>query len=348
MIVIDGGKGEGGGQVLRTSLALAALLAKPLHIHGIRKNREIPGLRPQHLAGVKALATICAARLEGVEPGSRELSFFPQTIVAGNHSFAIGTAGSVVLLLQSLLPVLAFAGGPSVIRVGGGTHVAWSPSLPYFSEIFLPMLSRLGVQVRVVSSHCGFYPKGGGELTIAVDPVRALAPLVCPAPLSAPRITGSSGVAGLSLSIAERQKAAALEYLAGRGLGAEMEVVAVEAKNPGSYLFLKAEQGQCLGGATALGARGRPAEAVGREAGRALLAYLEGRGCLDCHLADQLVPYLALASGTSSFTTSEVTGHLRTNLRVAEELLGCTSRLTGKEGGPGEVVIEGIGFSAPR
>ncbi|MGV1098153.1 RNA 3'-terminal phosphate cyclase [Thiovibrio sp. JS02] len=345
MIEIDGSMGEGGGQVLRTSLALAALLAKPLHIHGIRKHRGVPGLKPQHLAGVKALAAICDARLTGAELGSCELTFAPQAAKAGNYSFAIGSAGSVTLLLQAILPALAFADGPSVVRVSGGTHVPWSPSLHYFAEIFLPMLGRLGVHARVANSHYGFYPKGGGWLELLVAPVRVLAPLARLQPLPPVRITGSSGVARLPVSIAERQKNAALDLLAGQRLTAEIEVSEVAAKSAGTFVFLKAEQGACVGGATALGAKGKPAEAVAREAGVELLSYLGEQACLDPHLADQLIPYLALATGPSQFTTSRVSGHLLTNLRVVERILGCCHQWAGKEGGPGDVRIHGIGFS---
>jgi len=344
MIEIDGSIGEGGGQVLRTSLALAALLNKPLRIRNIRKNRSRPGLKPQHLAGVKALAAICRAGLEGAEIGSAELSLQPHSMEPGEYSFAIGTAGAATLLLQTLLPVLIFADAPSSVRVSGGTHVPWSPSFHYFNEIFLPMLGRLGVHCRATNRRCGFYPQGGGEITLEVEPVRILAPLFCSAVPPLSRITGMSGVARLPLSIAERQRSSALKLLAGKQLAAEIALATVAAKSPGTFIFLKSEQGEWPAGFTGLGARGKSAELVGQEAGQDLLQHLAAQACLDPHLADQLVVYLALAHGSSSFTTSRLSTHLLTNLQVVEQILGCFCQVRGEVDKPGEVVIHGVGF----
>jgi RNA 3'-terminal phosphate cyclase (ATP) len=201
MITIDGSTGEGGGQVLRTALSLAALLSQPIRITNIRAGRKQPGLRPQHVQAVKAAAAICNARLEGVQEHSRELRFEPQTPPqAGSRGFEIGTAGAATLVLQTVLLPLAGAGGPSSVVVRGGTHVSWSPPSDYVEHVYLPALAALGIDGRVELVKWGFYPRGGGEIRATIQPSPALAgldPSVVLAGLRPSRPPETSALAGL-------------------------------------------------------------------------------------------------------------------------------------------------------
>ncbi len=186
MLTIDGDTGEGGGQILRTALSLAAILSQPIQIVNIRAGRKQPGLRPQHVQSVRAAAAICNARLEGAEEHSHTLRFEPQTPPQpGAYAFAIGTAGAATLVLQTVLLPLALAGGPSTAVVRGGTHVAWSPPFDYVEQVYLPALAALGIQCRVELIKWGFYPKGGGEIRATIEPVPAGPAVAPPGPAGA-------------------------------------------------------------------------------------------------------------------------------------------------------------------
>lgn len=340
MLEIDGSHGEGGGQILRTALSLSCLTGTPFRIVDIRRGRRRPGLMPQHLASVRAALAISGGEATGAEPGATALTFTPGAVTGGEFEFHIGTAGSVSLLLQALLPPLLFAGRPSRLTLTGGIHVPASPSCHYLAEVFLPALARLGGEVRLAVERYGFYPAGGGVIRVEIAPAQTLLPL----PLSLTtsgrlwRIVGISGVGRLPLSIAFRQREAALATL-GDHAPVQIDLLPVPAAGPGTFLFLKAETDGVPAGFTSLGARGKRAESVGAEAAEELLAHLATGAPLDPHLADQIVPYLALCPGESTFTTSRITRHLLTNLWVAGLFRPLRVRVTGAEGEPGEVSI---------
>lgn len=299
-VLLDGSHGEGGGQILRTALALSGITGTPFRMVHIRRGRPRPGLQPQHLAAVRAAAAACDARVTGAVKGSLEILFHPGRIRGGELEEEIGTAGSVSLLLQTVVPILLFAEGPSRVQLTGGTHVPWSPSWHYVAGVFAPLLARLGCRVAPELDRCGFYPAGGGiaralvELAAGIQPLQLLeqGPLL--------RVTGVSAAGKLPLSIAARQRDAALAVLR-EGLGervpVEIEAATVPSRTPGTFLFLRGESQDAVAGFTALGAPGKRAEAVGAEAARELLAHRAAGGALDPHLADQVIPYLALARG---------------------------------------------------
>jgi RNA 3'-terminal phosphate cyclase (ATP) len=341
MIEIDGSYGEGGGQILRTALALSCLTGKPFRIVRIRKGRRRPGLMPQHLAAVHAAARIAGAQTEGDAPGSTELRFAPGEVRAGAFSFDIGTAGSATLVLQAVIPPLLFAGGRSSVELTGGTHVPWSPSFHYLSEVFAPMLARLGGRLSLAAERFGFYPRGGGRVRCVVEAAKSLSPLALDGPGRLLRVSGVSAVANLPLSIARRQREAALALLGEEEIDAGIDLAEVPAAGKGTFLFLSAESEHALAGFTALGALGKRAEAVGEEAAGELLCHRRSGAALDPHLADQLAVCLALAAGESSFTTSAVTRHLLTNLWVCGRFLPLRADVEGEEGGPGRVRIAG-------
>ena len=345
MIEIDGSHGEGGGQILRTALALAGITGAPFRLVNIRKGRSKPGLQPQHLASVRAAVTVCDARAIGDAKGSTELLFHPGPIRGGDLALDIGTAGSATLVLQTVIPALLFAGVPGRLRLTGGTHVPWSPSFDYAEQIFAPALARMGGHVRLAIARHGFYPAGGGAVSMETQPAARLRPLIVAEDGGLVRVSGTSGVGGLPLGIAERQRDAAIALLSdrlGERVPLEIETRAVASPTPGTFLFLRADSRNWAAGFCALGARGKRAETVGEEAALALLSHAGGGAPVDPHLADQLVPYLAIAGGTSEFTTSCVTRHLLTNLWTVRQFLPVRYEVTGKEGEPGHVRVTGV------
>ncbi len=319
MVEIDGSFGEGGGQILRTSLSLSCLSGKPFRLHNIRRGRKKPGLMPQHLTCVRAAALVSDAAVEGDSRGSLELSFSPGRVRPGHYGFDIGTAGSTSLVLQCLLPPLLFAGGESTLTLTGGTHVPFSPPFHYVSEVFIPLLARLGARARAEIDSYGFYPRGGGKVRVAVRPCAALSPAVLTERGELLRLSGVSAVGGLPPSIARRQTDSLLRALG--EITADVETAEVDTPGRGTFVFLRAEFENTVAGFSALGARGKRAEDVGEEAAREFLSFLGSGACLDHHMADQMSLYLALADGRSSFTASAITEHLRTNIHVLEKFL---------------------------
>jgi len=341
MIEIDGSYGEGGGQILRTALALSSILKIPIHVKNIRASRKNPGLGNQHLAAVNGLAQISGATTEGNRIGSQTLTFIPQEIRPGDYEFKIETAGSVTLVLQSIFLPLCLARRDSTLTLVGGTHVPWSPPFHYFSQVFLPALSSMEVSAKTMIEKWGFYPKGGGRVQLKINPIHELKPISLAERGPLKRICGMSAIANLPEHVAERQREQALKRIR-RELKIEPEIdVLCDAPSigQGSFLFLLAEYEGIVAGFSSLGARGKPAEKVADEAVDFLKNYLASDGCADPHLADQLVPFMALAKGNSTFTTTQMTEHLLTNLWVIGHFLGAKIQTSGQLGRPGRVNI---------
>jgi len=347
VLTIDGSYGEGGGQIVRTALALSAILGRPIELVNIRAGRKNPGLQPQHLAGVRALAQITGAQVRGAERGSPALHFSPGLISGGSYRIDIGTAGAVSLVFQMLLAPLAFARTPSYLTLSGGTHVPWSPPAPYLSEVFLPVAAEAGFIATWQVRRAGFYPQGGGEARVAVQPLTTLAPLDLSDRGRLLRIRAVSAVAGLPRRIAERQADQVNRRLGNAGYKVETEIAELEASCPGDSLFLWAEFECSRAGFGTLGERGRPAEWVADEAAEALLTFLAGRAATDRHLADQLVLLMALAPGRSVLTTAQVSQHLLTNLWTVQQFLPLRVSHEGRIGEPGRLTIEGAGVEVP-
>ncbi|MCS7039079.1 MAG: RNA 3'-terminal phosphate cyclase [Anaerolineae bacterium] len=344
MILIDGSQGEGGGQILRSALALSLLTGQAVRIENIRAKRPKPGLQPQHLAAVRVAAAIARAETAGAELGSTRLDFRPGRVRPGTYSFEIGTAGAVTLVLQTVFLPLALADAASTLFIGGGTHVPWSPSFEYIAEVWLPMLQRLGLEGEVALERAGFYPRGGGRIRAHIEPT-----LTPPTPLVAlergavHRVTGISAVANLPLGIAERQARQAEKRLRPHIGDVRLRIETLNAPGPGTALFLRLESEHAVAGFVGLGARGKPAERVADEAVDELLAHLATPAAIDPHLADQLILPLALARGRSAFRTSAITNHLLTHVAVVRAFLPATIAVEGELGAPGKVIIEGVG-----
>lgn len=336
-IVMDGAYGEGGGQIVRTSLSLAMITGRALKLVNVRGNRRKPGLRPQHLTAVQACASVCRGCAVGAELGARELYFTPGKVRAGEYGFAIGTAGAATLVLQTVLLPLSKAGGESRVVVSGGTHVPWSPPFHYLAEIFLPTIDRLGCRIGVSLTRWGWYPKGGGKIQAAVKRSSSFEPGLLNQPFELKRVTGISASSQLPEHVRIRQKRRLESRLWKAGIGAEIMLVDPPAMNPGSFVFLRAQGSESVAGFSSLGARGKPAEQVADEATDALLRFLDSRAALDRHLADQVVIYLATIPGKHAFTTSNITKHLLTNAWVIEQFLPVRFEIEGGLGGVGRV-----------
>jgi len=321
MIELDGCHGEGGGQLVRTAVALAALTGKPLLLSNVRANRDKPGLAAQHLAAVRAVASLCDARCDGLVLGSRSFSVSPRCKSSGGElRVDVGTAGSVTLVLQALLPVLLAAGGPSRAVVTGGTDVRQAPSWDYFCEVLLFLLGRMRVRVRASLARRGYYPRGGGEVTLEVQP-GALAPLGLTEPPTAWRICGEAHVANLPVSIAERMREAARAALARESFIRARVLAREEAAGTGGAITVWAASDAARIGACRVAQRGVRAEALGEAVGHELAADLASGATLDTHAADQILIYLALAEGDSSFSVREVTSHARTAMWLISQFL---------------------------
>jgi RNA 3'-terminal phosphate cyclase (ATP) len=321
---IDGARG--GGQILRNAVALSAVSGRPVRVENIRGARPKPGLRPQHLTAVRAVGEVSGARLVGAELGSREIEFWPGSITAKRGwRLDVGTAGSVMLVLQSLLPALATANGPSDLTLVGGTDVPFAPPFDHFDRIFVPALRLLGVQVTTQLRRRGFYPKGGGDVHVTVSPATSVRPLSWTKRGGGLTIQGNSCSQGLPSHIAERMRESALARL--RKAGQEEAEIAVEvvergpSQGCGVFLWAECGAGRRFGGSS-LGRRGKRAEQVGQEAADALLEELKGDWAVESHLADQMIVWMAIAEGPSELTTGSVTDHTRSAIEVAETLAG--------------------------
>jgi RNA 3'-terminal phosphate cyclase (ATP) len=344
IVRIDGSYGEGGGQILRTSLALSCVLVRPFEIVNIRKNRPRPGLQPQHLTAVKAAATISRAEVTGAELSSTRLSFDPRAVPGGGEyrfdvSGTKGSAGSTSLVLQTVLLPLARARLKSRVVVTGGTHVPWSPSFHYLQKVFLRLLAGLGVFADMEIQKWGWYPVGGGRITAHVQPVPVLTPASLIYRGSLLRITGLSAASNLPKSIAVRQQQQALKRLSDRGIDARIDLIDAPSTGKGTFLLLIAEFENIVVGFGSLGEIGKRAEQVADEACDEFFAYADTNGVLDPYLADQILPWLALAGGKTSLTTSRITRHLLTNLGIVQQFLDLDIQVMGDEGTPGSIRI---------
>jgi RNA 3'-terminal phosphate cyclase (ATP) len=325
MLTIDGSAGEGGGQILRTSLALSLATRTPVRITGIRKGRQRPGLMRQHLTAVRAAAEIGHAEVTGAEIGSREIVFVPGEVSPGDYTFAIGTAGSTTLVLQTVLPALLCAKERSTIALVGGTDNPMAPPFEFLARAFLPLLRRLGPIVTAELEARGFYPAGGGRFRVTIDPSPSLGRLDLLERGAVLNKSVVATVANLPAAIARRELDAANEVL-----GWDRTCLRIEAlkgaPGPGNVVSIVIESEHVTEVVTGFGEKGTPAEIVGATAAREALAYLDSGVPVGEHLADQLLLPMALAGG-GSFRTVEPSSHTTTHLGLLEQILGVRSRV---------------------
>jgi RNA 3'-phosphate cyclase len=321
-IEIDGSFGSGGGAILRVASALSAVTRQPIHVFNIRKDRPRPGLRIQHLEGLKAVSTLCSGSLEGAELGSEEISFHPGKIKSKTIDIKISTAGSSGLLFQSLKLPASFAEDDVVINISGGaTFSKWAPPLLSSKNTLLPILEKMGYKARVEIEKHGFYPVGGSRISITVSPCKELKPLVLD---KLGKITHLGGVSVASshlkkARVAERQASAASAAL--KRFDPRIKETYVDSNCPGSGIVLWATDGNAVLGGDAIGERGRSAEDVGKEAAHSLLEAINPGAGVDSHISDQLLIFMAFANGRSRITTSRLTNHTKTNIWVIKKFL---------------------------
>jgi RNA 3'-terminal phosphate cyclase (ATP) len=330
MLTIDGSQGEGGGQILRTSLALSLVTGTPFRIESIRARRAKPGLMQQHLTAVRAAAEVSRADVKGTAIGSRELTFKPGAIRTGDFFFAVGTAGSTTLVLQTVLPALLRAPGASSLVLEGGTHNPHAPPFDFLEKTFLPMINRMGPRVRAKLERPGFYPAGGGRFSVRIEPA-VLSPLDLRARGAVRHRLARAIVANLPRHIAERELHVVAELLGWSPDELQIEEVR-EAHGPGNLLMLEIECDHITEVVTAFGQRGVPAESVARKAVAEVERYLAAGVPVGEHLADQLLLPLALASG-GSFVTLAPSLHAETNSEVIKMFLPVNIVWTPEEAG---------------
>jgi len=280
----------------------------------IRAGRPTPGLAAQHVAALGAVAALCNGEVDGLAVGSKEIAFRPGGIAGGRHTFDVGTAGSVTLVLQACLPVAAAARETVRLRIQGGTDVRWSPPVDYLARVFLPLLRRIGGRVEIEALRRGYYPRGGGTIEVVIEPTRTWAPFDLASPPAIRSVRGIAHVSNLGEDIPKRMKHAAMRRLHGvDDVKIEERVYrGVEAVGQGGALVLWGEAGPTVLGASSLAERGKSSERVGEEAAAALVAEIESGATLDVHAADQLLPYLAQPDEPSHFLVRDVSGHLET------------------------------------
>ncbi|RLF07746.1 MAG: RNA 3'-phosphate cyclase [Thermoprotei archaeon] len=348
MIEIDGSYGEGGGQLLRYSVALAALLGKDLHVFNIRAKRSNPGLRRQHLTAIKIIAELVDGRVEGLEVGSKEIYFYPGgRPKGGKYSFDIGTAGSISLLLQAVLPVMLAAEKPIELRLTGGTVVRWSPPTLYLEHVLLPLLRLFGVDAYIKTIRHGFYPRGGGIVEVRTLPSYPLKSINLGLYTNIEKINGISYVGNLPVHIAERQARSAKEVLENAGYGKFLDKIFIDTRTPaidrGSCIVLWAVTNVGILGGDAIGERGKPAEKVGREAATFLVEMLKSNTAVDLHALDNIIIYMSLAKGVSRVMAKQLTSHAKTAIDICSTITGANIKVIDR-GKYIEIVSEGIGF----
>lgn len=324
-IKIDGSYGEGGGQILRTSLSLSCVTKRPIEIYNIRKGRKKPGLQPQHLTCVKAAQAISDAEVQGAELQSQNLIFIPQKIKSEDYLFDVGeikgSAGSASLVLQALLLPLFYADEPSTVTIIGGTHVPWSPPFHYLKDVFGAAIAKMGFNIELDIERWGWYPIGGGRIRAVINPAKVFQGLNIVERGRLMAVKGISAVSNLPLSIAERQRDKGISLLNKKGIEANIEIINALSHGKGTFFFLLAEFENSVAGFSSLGAIGKKAEEVAEEACREFFDFIEIKGAVDPHLADQLILYMSVGKGESSFTTSRITQHLLTNIWVIKQFM---------------------------
>ncbi|MEM3386441.1 MAG: RNA 3'-terminal phosphate cyclase [Nitrososphaerales archaeon] len=340
-VTIDGSYGEGGGQILRTAVALSAIIGKPVKVVRIRAGRPNPGLRPQHVGTIRIIASMCDAEVDGLAVGSDTIIFKPKNLVARSVRYDIGSAGAITLLLQVAVIVAAKVGQRCSFEIVGGTDVKWSPTIDYFNQVYIRALKALGINVKLSVERRGYYPKGGGLVKVEVEPTKSIKPITLlehtPNPINIISVCSQ-----LPFEVAKRQLNAALTTLQRHkveigevrptleqsfGAGTSITIYSVD-EDKGTYV-----------GADAVGEKGKPAELVGKEAAEKFLVEWSANTPVDSHLADMLVLPLCLADDVSTYKTPKLTQHLETNLYVVSRITGCNYELKRRSSEAVEVKI---------
>lgn len=337
MISIDASFGY--GQVLRTAISLAALLKKPIRIYNIRKGRPKPGLRPQHYAGIKVIAEFTNAKVTGLRIGSMKLEFVPGEIKLQNKKINIGTAGSIPLLLQALFPLLIFGDREVELEIIGGTAGLGSPTIEYFKHVFLPMIGKMGAEAQLQIVKQGYYPRGGGKVRIASKPISKLKNLVLVERGKILKTKVISIIGNMPLAFLKEQTSTALKILKESGIEAQAKEFVEKTLSAGSSLLIFAECQKSILGSDNHYEKGKSAEQIAKQAAEYFVKVIEKNVALDKFMADQIIPYLALAHGNSKVSIDEATDHVKANIKIVNKILDTSISLERNL-----MSVRGIGF----
>lgn len=328
MLCIDGSYGEGGGQIVRTAVALSVLTKQPIEITDIRAQRPIPGLRPQHYTALSCIKKICDAEVEGLSVNSRNLKFTPHDIKAGSYHFDIGTAGSMTLVFQACLLSACNVTSPLTIQLRGGTDVRWAPSWDYFSYVFLPLISRIGIKVETQLIKRGYYPAGGGEVILQIYPVQNFIPFHADEPQNFSNIAGIVHSANLPDHVSTRMKHAAIKTALKHNLHSTIRIEAAPSLSSGTGITLWSASGPSILGSTVLGEKGISAEAVGENAADQLIKEITSGATIDQYAIDQILPYFVLAPKGSACLIREISNHTKTNMWLIKQFFDVDFEVT--------------------
>jgi RNA 3'-phosphate cyclase len=321
---VDGSQGEGGGQILRTAVFFSVVQNRPIVVSNIRAGRKEPGLKRQHVSALGVLAQVFGGVLTGAVEGSSEVRFAPGDSRADDLTVDMKTAASITLVLQAVVPAAAIKGRELSLHLTGGTDVPWSPTFDYFAIVAREAYARIGIEFKASDSRRGFYPRGGGRATAKVLPCQAIQPLDMIARSNIEEGRVISRCSRLSVRVAERQYSAAASVLSEGGLNPlAHEVVEDEADSPGSSILIYHSEVDALLGSDGLGARGKPAESVGKEAAERFVGAVRSGATLDSNIADMVLPLLSMADRPSRVAVPEVSSHLQTGLGLAKQFTGC-------------------------
>lgn len=340
MIEIDGSRKSGSGTIVRDCISFSVLAGKDIHLTNIRAKRSKPGLRPQHLKGLEACAQICQGRLEGAAVGAKEFTFRPGKVIrGGKYEWNIGTAGSTTMLAMAVIPLALFAEGPSTYKISGGLFQDFAPSAFHLKFVLLPVLQQMGVEVNLKIISPGYVPQGSGQIELYIKPLKQGLKSLSLADQG--QVTEIKGIALSSFlkerKVSERMAETCRRKLQAAGFNLDVEIIydtdespAYErvSVQPGAALAIRAKTStNCLVGADMAGALGRSAEFIGKQVAKNLLHDLQTGATVDRHLADQIIPYAALAEGKSAYIIPEKTDHIESRTWLVEEILGAKTNV---------------------
>lgn len=328
MLLIDGSYGEGGGQIVRTAVALSVLTKQPIKITNIRAQRPIPGLRPQHYTALSCIQKICDAEVEGLSINSTNLTFTPHDVKSGTYTFDIGTAGSMTLVFQAILLSAYHTSAPLTIKLQGGSDVRWSPSWDYFAFVFLNLISKIGIKTEIQLIKRGYYPTGGGVAILTIYPVEKLIPFHAEEPQNFTEIHGIIHQANLPNHIGTRMKHTAITTALKHNLRSNIQVDITSSSSPGTGITLWSAAGPTILGSTILGEKTISAETIGETAANQLINEIKSGATIDRYAIDQILPYLVLAPKGSGFLIREISNHTKTHIWLIKQFFNLDLEVT--------------------
>jgi RNA 3'-phosphate cyclase len=342
LIEIDGSYGEGGGQILRSAVALSVITKKPVKIINIRANRPNPGIKPQHFTAISIMKKLSNAEIKGLEIGSSEITFNPDDIRGGRYGFDVGTAGSIVLVFQTLILCCLKTKNDIIIELTGGTDVKWSPPWDYFENVFIPSIRNMGVDIEIELLNRGYYPKGGGKARIHIKPTSKINCINLCDQYKFNNISGKIHLCNLPEHVASRMKHAAIKQLLKFDLSHEIRIDINNSVSPGTGICLWARSDNAVIGTSGLGERGVSAERVGEKAAFDLIEYIKLGISMDVYLFDQLIPYMVLAKDDSCCFVPDISSHAKTNLWLMSHFFDQELFNEVKKNSISKVIVKGV------